>query len=578
MSLAAALFLGGCGGMKTGTQKNLVSPDETYEKSSAESTVLTDRASRYEGEEEPEIVTMYLTVGQGNKEDNTDHTWTEVNDYPTSYYEETGVLPYQCEAVLQVGDDVGPKKGEFGYGELAANATVRLRGSGASRQPQKSYRITIKEGKGKWEDQKVVVLNKHSGDPLRFKNRLAYSLMQEIPGLFSARTRFVHLYVKDKTEGADGLFEDYGLYTQVEQPNKAYLKNHGLDRDGQLYQADAFDWGEHEEALRLATDPAFSREEFEKYLEVKGNEDHTKLLKLLAAVNDETVPVTEVVEQYFVSENLYNWLAFQILTGNREAAYGNYYLFSPQAADKWYFISWNNDGMLSDFYERMRDPSWENSWNHGIFTYAGAVLFERMLKEDACRDALNGAVEDLYEKYLTEEGIEALAEKYAELIKPHVYGLPDRLYARVDKAAYDVLADGLFEEITVHYEEYRESLSEPWPFHILEPEMDGGRLRLSWEEAYLHGGGEVSYRVELAKSHGFADCILKEEAVSGTEVFTEPLPEGQYFLRVRAVGPGGAAQDAYEFCYAESGERICSTMCFYVLSDGTIAVSEFEEE
>ena len=75
-------------------------------------------------------------------------------------------------------------------------------------------------------------LNKHIGDVYRFKNKLAYDLMKDIPQMMSARTQFVHLYVKDTTEGGNGTFTDYGLYTQVEQINKTYLKTHGLDNKG----------------------------------------------------------------------------------------------------------------------------------------------------------------------------------------------------------------------------------------------------------------------------------------------------------------------------------------------------------
>ncbi len=96
-------------------------------------------------------------------------------------YEENGITPYRCEAFLQEGGETGPSEDGFGYGERVANATVCLRESGACGQPQKSYRIDIKEGKGKWDGQKMVLLNKHAADPVRFKNRLAYSLMQEIP-------------------------------------------------------------------------------------------------------------------------------------------------------------------------------------------------------------------------------------------------------------------------------------------------------------------------------------------------------------------------------------------------------------
>ena len=97
------------------------------------------------------------------------------------------------------------------------------------------------------------------------------------------------LYVKDKTEGEDGLFRDYGLYTQVEQINKAYLRSHGFDSEGNLYQAGSFDWGRHADVLVNATDASYNLEAFEEYLEVKGSEDHSKLLAMLDAVRDSEV-------------------------------------------------------------------------------------------------------------------------------------------------------------------------------------------------------------------------------------------------------------------------------------------------
>ena len=170
------IFLGGCSA--PGKEDSyLISSDETYEKSEENDTeyFLEDKASLYEDEDE-DVVTMYLTVGMGNKEDGTNYTWTEINNASLDDYEEKGIEPYKCEAVLQIGDEVGPIKGEFGYSDRTANATVQLRGQGASAQAQKSYRIKIKDGCGNWEGQKTISLNKHVADPVRYKNKLAYSM------------------------------------------------------------------------------------------------------------------------------------------------------------------------------------------------------------------------------------------------------------------------------------------------------------------------------------------------------------------------------------------------------------------
>lgn len=574
-----SLLLSGCSTTIQDGLGTLLSPNETYEKeASSKGYEISDDKRLYEQDDDQEVLTMYLTLGFGNKAEGTDHTWSEVNRYPLSYYTENGLEPYKCEAILQVGDEVGPLSGEFGYGELTPNATVQLRGAGASEQIQKSYRVDIKSGKGNWEDQKVVVLNKHAADPTRFRNKLAYDLMAEIPQMFSTRTWFVHLYVKDKSEGEDGLFQDYGLYTAVEQVNGRYLRNRGLDNGGNLYKAETFDWYPHESSITEATSPGFDKAAFENYLEIKGSDDHSRLIELLNAVDNENVLISDVINQYFDEDNLFYWMAFHILTGNLDIEFSNYYLYCPQMVNKWYLISWDNDGIFPDTYERLRNVSYDRSWNHGIFTLVSARLYERMMKDERCRQNLDDAVEDLYQNYLTAEKIRDKTDAYTRLIKSYIYSPPDSRYQRVSEQNYDVVASGIINELDENYETYKRSLAEPWPFHILEPEPSGSDLMLRWEDAYLYPDGVPVYSVELAQSPDFEDCLVNEAGYSGTEYRMSMLPQGEYFLWVRSGDGNGDWQDAYEFYWTEQDTTVYSTMCFYVLEDGTVAVSRYYEE
>lgn len=575
--LLSAMLFTGCG---KSVEDYLVSPDETYEKASvsAENYRLVDKDSLYDEEKDLEVVTMYLTVGLGNEEDGTNHTWTEVNQYPLAYYEEHGLTAYKCEAALQIGDEVGPLEGEFGYGITAANATVQLRGEKASTQLQKSYRIDIKQGKGKWEEQKAIVLNKHFGDPTRLLNKLSYSLMEDIPEMISARTRFVHLYVKDKTEGEDGLFVDYGLYTQVEQINKTYLKNHNFDNNGQLYKAEAFDWNFNENAIVPSTSETYDLAAFEQYLEVKGDVDHTKLIQALEAVNDEAIPISQTMEKHFDKWNVYYWLAFHMLMGNKDVATENYYLYSPQAVNKLYFISWDNDNAFYDTYEAMKDEYYSASWNQGIFSYVESVLFRRIFQDEFCRTEFTAVMEELKDTYLSREIVEAKAQEYAGIVKPYLYRLPDQTYARVTESNYDLLLDDMTEEIEKNYRNYMESLEQTWPFHILTPVQKGSMLQLRWEDSYAFKNAEVTYSVELAKSYNFTDCIVEKDGVKGTTLETELLAPGQYFLRVRSSCEGSTPQDAFEYYITENGPVIDSTLCFYVHADGSMEASVYIEE
>ena len=145
------------------------------------------------------MVTMYLTVREGNSAENTDHTWTEINTYSKYWYEDNDIKQYAVEGILQVGDENGPLQGEVGYGETVHNAIIKIRGQTTTKREQKNYKIELKDGKGEWRDQRTINLNKHVGEGLRFRNKLAYELMKEITQMMSARTQFVTLYVKDET-------------------------------------------------------------------------------------------------------------------------------------------------------------------------------------------------------------------------------------------------------------------------------------------------------------------------------------------------------------------------------------------
>ncbi|MBP3508243.1 CotH kinase family protein [Oscillibacter sp.] len=566
------LLLTGCGLQGEDVFNSILTPEETYEKTDVSGVLVSDADDLY-GEPNDGVAVVYLAVGLGNEADGTDHTWTEINSSPL---EEQGTIPYQCEAVFQMGDENAPTQGSFGYGEVTANAVVRLQGANASRRQQKSYRISIKDGKGSLDGMKTVVLSKSFTDPLRITNKLCYELMEDIPSLLSTRTRLVHLYVKDTSSGEDTLYQDYGLYTMAEPINKTYLKNRHLDDDGALYKANDFDFASHEDVITLATSPQFREDAFESLLESKGSDDHAKLLAMLKAVNDPNTPIQEVLDAYFDRDNLYAWLAFNILTGNKDTSTKNYYLYSPTGSEKFYFISWDNDGAFRADYEELRAPGQSAAWDTGIFSFYDNVLFARILEDDACISSLSAAVDTLYETYLTEPVVSSAMSRLTALAEEHVYSLPDKTFARVTQTQYDILAAGIHGQIVRNYYAYYDSLELPAPFHIREPETQAdGSLRLFWEDAARDKS--VTYRVTLDDSWDFAAPLLSKSGLSSTEWVIDPLPAGQYFLSVTAQTADGKSQIAYETYSTEVKTTVYGVLCFYVLPDGSVHASYFNE-
>lgn len=537
---------------------------------------LRDNPELYTVYDDSGVVTMYLTVSRGNDSENTNHSWAEINHFSAYDYEAMGVPRYQVAALLQVGDENGPVAGEVGYADSVPNATVQIRGQTSSRNRQKNYKVKLKKNKGSWRGQRTIALNKHQGEGLRFRNKMAYDLIKGIDQMMGLRTQFVHLYVKDLTDSSSGVFEDYGLYTQVEQLNKTALTAHGVDSNGQLYKINFFEFYRYEDVIRLTTDPAYDQTAFEKHLEIKGDSDHSKLIKMLDVLNDESSSMDdELFVTYFDKENIAYWMAFQLLTGNADTQSRNVYLYSPQNSEKWYFWDWDNDAMLRRKERKLKNFSDSNSWNRGVSNYWGNILFRRCLQTQSYRDMLDTAMKELY-AYMNEERIQSMLEHYRSVTEKYVWQMPDRMNVPITHDEYEEVLKSIWPEIDENYNYYWESYRKPMPFFIGKPQVVNGSLLLNWDPSYNFEIENIYYTVELAKDYLFTTTFFRQENLILPELTMDTLPAGQYFLRVRATNASGYTQDAFDYYVTETGKHY-GMICFYVQPDGSIAEDTYEE-
>lgn len=523
---------------------------------------LRDKDILYANDDETSVVTMYLTVSKGNSAEGTNHTWEEINTYSAYDYEKMGVARYQSAALLQIGDESGPKSGEVGYGEDVPNATVQIRGQTSSRNAQKNYKIELKKNKGTWRGQRTINLNKHQTEGMRFRNKLSYDLLKGIPQLMSLRTQFVHLYVRDLSKGDNAEFQDYGLYTQVEQLNKTGMKNHGMDSNGQLYKINSFEFYRHEDVIKKEDDPTYDQTAFEKLLEIKGDSDHTKLINMLTALNDNSQPIDSILKKYFDRENLTYWMAYQILTGNVDTQNRNTYLYSPQNSNIWYLIPWDNDGSFMRTEYAIQNRSDQGSWECGVSNYWGNVLFQRCLQSDDFREELDTAVSDV-KSYLSGERISGMIQAYRTVTQAYLKKMPDQMYAPLTDAEYETIASAIPSEVEQNYKLYKESLKKPMPFYIGVPTIDGNTLKFNWDASYDFNAEDITYTVELAKDYQFKEVVYRQENLLIPEAQTTVPADGQYFLRVRATNASGKTQDAFDYYVTDDGKNY-GMKCFYI--------------
>lgn len=572
--MALGIILSACGESlpteEVSTGKTYV-PDMEYN----EKYKLRDKKDLYTHEKPEDVVTMYLTVMEGNEGENTNHTWNEINTYSVYDYDAMGVERYRVEGLLQVGDENGPLAGELGYDQVSPNCTIQIRGQTSSRQPVKNYKISLKDNKGTWMGNTSIPLNKHVNEGLRFRNKMAYDLITGIDQMMGLRTRFVHLYVKDTTAGGNNAFTDYGIYTFVEQVNKKTLKAHGLDGNAHLYKINEFEFYRYEDVIKKKEDPTFNEAAFEELIETKGNDDHTKLIEMLKDVNDFSKPIDDILDEHFDIENLSYWMAFHILVGNADTQSRNVYIYSPLNLDKWYFITWDNDGMLNKTEYAVQNRASYSEWETGISNYWGNVLFKRALKSEKYREALDKAVNEL-KAYMSKEKVDALAKRYASIVKPYVYSYPDILITPLTPEQYDKVVGSLASEIDANYELYKESFKKPMPFFIDAPRKNGNKLTFSCESSFSFNSEPITYDIKVAKDMNFKNIIFAKEDVTLPVAEIDLLPRGQYFIKATATNKSGYTQTAFDYYYSE-GVKLYGVKCFYIDDKGNVVEDLYED-
>lgn len=538
---------------------------------------LQDNLEVYQDDDPGSMVTMYLTVRKGNDSDDTDHTWAQVNNTTKFFFAnmEHVIVP-KAEAILQIGDENGPLPGELGYDTLVANATVQIRGSGSSIQPQKSYKIELLNNAPDWRGQRTIALNKHPTDITRVHNKLSFDLLKTIPNMVSLRTQFVHLYVKDETTNPQRKdFVDYGLFTQIELPNQRYLKNHLLDRYGQLYKTVMFEFYRYPEKIRMADDPLYDPQAFETVLEVKGNQDHSKLIQMLEDVNNWSIPIEQTFEKYFDEDNYFTWMAFNILVANIDTNAQNFYLYSPQNGQKWYFLPWDYDGTFSRGYPRDNDFS---PFQEGISDYWGVILHRRVLMVPAYREKLDKKVREILH-IMTPDRLNNMLNVYRSTTEKYVIQMPDIAHLPSTLQDYDMAYSLIPDEPQANYNAYKESIDKPMPFYLGTPEdMKGtGKYRFFWDEAYDFDAEDISYHFEVATDWEFENIISEATFTNIYQVELPKLAPGTYFWRVLATNESGKTQAPFDY-YVDSNMIPHYGMKYlYISPDGEILEKQREK-
>lgn len=428
------------------------------------------------------------------------------------------------------------------------NAFIEIRGKESEEAPQNSFKIRLFDREGLWHNQNIINLNKYYFDSLRIRNKLSFDYFKIMPNITSFRTRFVTLYIKDLTDKEGKMkFEEYGLFTQIEQPNKLFLKNHGLDANGQLYEAENFDFSRYPDVIMDKKNNKYSKKNFEEILEINGNDNHEKLIHMLDAVNDHSKDINEVVDQYFDRENYLTWMAANILFDHYESSSSNFLLYSPLNSEKWYFVPWDYDEAWN--FEENRAK-----WQKGVSVYWNNVLHRRFFEDKKNVEGLNKKIEEL-SSIINKEQTQKFLDSYYDILLSNITKLSDLKYLPVTLEEYKREYKDIpnMTERNKYY--YYELLENPMPFYLLEPQRNGNKYIFKWNKSYDLQGDAINYDFQLSDDRNFSNIIKEIKDIKDLKVEIENIQRGIYYWRVIARDEKGNTQIPYDIEKDEYGQE-----------------------
>jgi spore coat protein H len=480
---------------------------------------------------------MYITIAP-----NQQHKFSELNIWKANLQNIIGSRP-QVDVYFDV------TKPNFERSDVKTNAVMLPRGHGTSAAAQKSFKIKLKSGAGLWEEQKTINLNKHPTDLTRMRNKLAFDLLRLIPNISSLRTHFCHLYVRD-LDLPNSTFVDYGLFTHVEQPNKNFLKSHGLCSDAYLYKPEMFEFLRYPDKIKNVDDPEYDNKQFQQVLRIKGINDHKRLIKMLDAVNDQNQNINNVISKYFDRDNYLTWMAVNILFGNVDTNSQNFYLMSPSASSKWYFLPWDFDGSLGYSSQPGRQGKYASWQMDGISNYWGVVLHKRFFKDSNNVKDLTKKIEEV-NGIITPAVINEYVGKYYKQTSGIVSSLPDVKFLPygLGPQNYNDEVKDLANSISENKKRYYEGLEKPMPVFLADPVKNGNEYVCGWSESYDFQSDYITYNYTIASDPTLKNIVFQQKDIKTASVSVpeSKLPKGTYFLSIDIVDSKNNHQEAFDY-------------------------------
>ncbi len=497
---------------------------------------LEEKKSIYNLDTVGDVSTVYITVFPTEDENGNMLDFSAFDLHTARNHDYNPVL----NANVQFGDSDGKLNDLKNLDQV--NATIRVRGNSSRGASFKSYKVKLKEDTESFNGQTVLNINKHVGDVSKITNKFCMDMMSQIDDVSSFLTNFMIVYIRDASlPQNEQKYEYYGLYTNVEQPNKSYLKRRGLDSNGSLYKAMNFEFRMYPE-LKNVDDPEYDESAFETVLKIREGSDHSKLLKMLNDINDMNQDFNQVFHKYFNEENYLTWIACNVLLGNEDTIAHNFILYNPVNSLTWYMLPWDYDGTFK--FGKHHSSFLAPTPLMGIQRLSGVLLHRRYFMQPGNIDKLTAKIDELLETSFTEDQVNSLLDKYRPVLNDTMSKYPDVMLLEMSPSELNKYLNQFYNQILVNYDNYISALKYPMPMFVSEPERrEDGSVHFTWETSYSYSGDFIKYNITLARDYKMKNMIFTQKGlINNYYDYTGKLPSGTYYLKVTAVDSNGNEQ------------------------------------
>lgn len=256
------------------------------------------------------------------------------------------IVPEEFEEILANPGERITKPGQLVVDGVTHQTTVRVHG-GASRDfPKKSLRFNLKESALASGEDKLIVRAEYN-DKSMLRTWLGYQYFRNGTMVPTPNTMFVHLRVNQRY---------YGLMQQVERIDKNFLKTHGLDKDGNLYEADppielSVPGGN---LLPLSSDEAYYRT-YQWHNGIGAWEDLIEFIEFTLQIPDNLFPLVVAAEVNL--DSYLSYLAMMALLQNHDHIRKNYYIYRDPSGDdgRWMALPWDLDLTMGHLWSEVDD-------------------------------------------------------------------------------------------------------------------------------------------------------------------------------------------------------------------------------